>query len=95
MLGPGGSGPRGCLVPGEVWSQRVGVPVPGGSGPRGVVVSQHALRQPPPCGQTDTCKNITFATSLRTVINKGIQGKGVRTLHPILECIFYITNTIK
>ena len=22
----------------------------------------------PPCGQTDTCKNITFATSLRTVI---------------------------
>ena len=34
-------------------------------------VSHHALRQtpPPPCGQTDACKNITFATSLRTVIN--------------------------
>ena len=46
-----------CLVPG------LGVVV---------VVSQHALRQMtkyqrPPCGQTDTCKNITFATSLRTV----------------------------
>ena len=34
------------------------------------VVSQHALRQtppPPPRGQTDPCKNITFTTSLRTV----------------------------
>ena len=33
------------------------------------VVSQHALRQTPPAprGQTDPCKNITFATSLRTV----------------------------
>ena len=35
------------------------------------VASQHALRQtPPPCGQTDSCKNITFATLLRTVINR-------------------------
>ena len=35
------------------------------------VVSQHALRQTPPpmCGQTDACKNITFATLLRTVKN--------------------------
>ena len=32
------------------------------------VVSQHALRQTPHCGQRDRCKNITFATSLRTVI---------------------------
>ena len=24
---------------------------------------------PPPCGQTDTCKNITFTTSLQTVTN--------------------------
>ena len=31
------------------------------------VVSQHALRQTPPRGQTDRCKNITLATSLRTV----------------------------
>ena len=33
------------------------------------VVSHHALRQdtPSPRGQTDACKNITFATSLRTV----------------------------
>ena len=52
-----------------------GVSSPGGvcsegmvSAPKGVV-SQHALRKaPPPCGQTDACNNITFATSLRTVI---------------------------
>ena len=31
------------------------------------VVSQHALRQTPPPRQTDRCKNITFASSLRTV----------------------------
>ena len=32
------------------------------------VVSQHALRQTPPVDRmTDTCKNITFATSLQTV----------------------------
>ena len=53
---PGGVCSRGCLLWGGVCSQ-------------GGVVSQHALRQtpPPPCGQTDACKNITFATSLRTV----------------------------
>ena len=34
----------------------------------GVCVSHHALRQTPPCGQTDACQNITFAISLRTVI---------------------------
>ena len=35
----------------------------------GCVVSHHALRQTPapPCGQTNACKNIAFATSLRTV----------------------------
>ena len=46
-----------------------GVSAPRGCLLRGVyVVSQHALRQtPPPCGQTHTCKNITFPASLRTV----------------------------
>ena len=45
-----------------------------GPGERGLLqggglISQHALRQtPPPRGQTPACKNITFATSLRTVI---------------------------
>ena len=34
------------------------------------VVSQHALSQTPPRGQTHRCKNITFATSLRTVIKE-------------------------
>ena len=70
---------EGCLLPGGVCSvgggvsAPMGVSAPGGSAPgEGVVVSQHALRQtpPPPCGQTDACKNITFATSLRTVINQ-------------------------
>ena len=31
--------------------------------------------QAPPCGQTDTCKNITFATSLRTVIISSVDWK--------------------
>ena len=50
-----------CVCLGGVCSG--GVSAPGG------VVSQHALRwnPHPPCGQTDACKNITFATSLRTV----------------------------
>ena len=26
--------------------------------------------EPPPCGQTDRCKNITFTTSLQTVISQ-------------------------
>ena len=39
------------------------------SGPGGSV-SQHALRETPPCGQTHACENITFATSLRTVNRK-------------------------
>ena len=51
------------LVPGGcTWSQE-GVPGPGGvPGPR-----RDAWSGTPPCGQTHTCKNITFATSLRTV----------------------------
>ena len=70
---------RGCLLLGGVCSW--GVPAPWGvsaprgclvSTPRGVVASQHALRQAPR-EQTDRCKNITFATSLRTVI-KNIKG---------------------
>ena len=36
----------------------------------GVCMSQHAMGQTPPCGQTHTCKNITLATtSLRPVKN--------------------------
>ena len=79
-LVPGGVlslGGWGYLVPGVylvrgVWSWR-GCLVLGMSGPGGVsgpweMVSQHALRQTPPCGQTHACKNITLATtSLRLV----------------------------
>ena len=54
------SAPRcGCLLPGGVCS--------GGSALGGVYPTMHWGRHPP-CGQTDACKNITFATSLRTVI---------------------------
>ena len=47
-------------------------PSPPGADPP-VQVHPPGSRQPPPtrhppCGQTDACKNITFATSLRTVI---------------------------
>ena len=46
------------LVPG-------GVPGPGGH----LVLGGYLPRFSPACGQTDRCKNITFATSLQTVIN--------------------------
>ena len=54
-----------CIPVGCVPSATVAVW--GGSAPGGWYPSMHWSR-PPPCGQTDTCKNITFATSLRTVI---------------------------
>ena len=55
---------RGVLAPGGAWSGGVSAPRGGG------VVSQHALRQTPLWTEwlTDRCKNITFATSLRTVM---------------------------
>ena len=57
--GLGVPGPRGCLLGGGAWSRGVSA---------GGVVSQHALRQTPPLNRmTNRCKNITFATSLRTV----------------------------
>ena len=40
----------------------------GGVCSQGVYPSMHWGRHPP-CGQTDACKNITFANSLRTVIS--------------------------
>ena len=82
--GPGGvPGPRGLyLVPGgvpglgvyPVWGVYL---VPGGCtwtwegipGPGGSTWYQGYLPRYSPHGQTHTCKNITFATSLRTVIN--------------------------
>ena len=76
----------GCLLPG-VCSRGVsalrgllrGLSAPGVSAPGGVCSrggvwypSMHWGRHPP-CGQTHACKNITFATSLRTVTNKSSQ----------------------
>ena len=65
---PGGWG-CGCLLPGVGlsasrggWCLLWGVSAPGG----GVPACTEA--DTPPCGQTHTCKNITFATSLRSVI---------------------------
>ena len=56
----------------------------------GCVVSQHALRQtpPPPCGQTDFCKIITFATSLRMVnilVNLGYCQMMVAVMNPWMK----------
>ena len=72
-LGGRGSAPR------EVCSWGGGVCSQGGVCSKGV--SQLALRQtpPPPCGQTDACKNITFATSLRTVITHPQEGHSLLT----------------
>ena len=53
------SAPGGCLL-------RGGSALGGGVG--GIPACAEA---DPPCGRTDSCKNITFATSLRTVITKG------------------------
>ena len=50
----GGVLPGGVLLGGVLPG---GIPGPGG----------FLSRYPPPCGQTDTCKNLTFTTSLRTV----------------------------
>ena len=66
-------GPGGCTwfrggVPGLG-----GVPGPGGvylvpGGVPGPWEGAWSLTPPPPCGQTHACKNITFATSMRTVM---------------------------
>ena len=68
-----GSAPRevcsgGCLLSGGVCSRGVsalggGVSALGGGG----IPPCTEADTPSPCGQTDACKNITFATSLRTV----------------------------
>ena len=75
----GGPGPgRGCTWSGGVpglggftWFQGVYLVTGGVPGPVGCTWSQGGVPGPGPgtypCGQTDTCKNITFATSLRTV----------------------------
>ena len=86
--GPGGGGCTwsqwGCTWSGGVHLVPGGVPGPGGvSAPRGV----YLVRYSPPCGQTHACKNITFATSLRTVMkkNKSNMIDYLMTLHIILK----------
>ena len=62
---PGGSALGGCLF----W----GVSPPGGGG--GSILACTEADTPPPVDRmTDTCKNITFATSLRTVKSSGSGG---------------------
>ena len=71
MSAPGGCLlPRGCLLPGGCLlrggSAPGGVSAPGEgvcSWGCGIQVGRHPHR---PCGQTDACKNRTFATLLRT-----------------------------
>ena len=67
--------PVGCVPSATVAVCSRGVPAPGECLLTGVV-SQHA---DPPRGQRDRCKNITFATSLPTVIRPctGCQCNGV------------------
>ena len=70
-------GPKGVyLVPGGVYLVLGGVPGPGGcTWSQGLYLFPGGVPGPggtcpgtlPPRGQTDTCKNITLATSLRTV----------------------------
>ena len=63
----GGSAPGGCLPRGV---SALGVSAPGGVCLLQGVSTPAACTEaetPTPCGQTNACKNITFATSLRTV----------------------------
>ena len=52
-----GSAPRGSAPEGSALA-----------GGEGWYPSMQLRQTPSPCGQTDKCKNITFTTSLRTVI---------------------------
>ena len=52
---------RGVCLPGGVSAR--------GSSAQGVCIPACTEADTSPGGQTDRCKNITFATSLRTVIN--------------------------
>ena len=83
--GPGGVPAPGGLVPGGACSQR-GACSQGGWCLLPGEVSQHALRQTPPRGQTDRCKNITFATSLRTVIIFQCKSMDGTTVYKSLYC---------
>ena len=65
-VGGGGCLLRGCLLQGRV--PALGLPAPGGwRVPGGGGIPACTEADSPPCGQTDRCKNITFATLLRTV----------------------------
>ena len=76
-LSGGVPGPGGCTWSGGVYLVQEVYLVPGDvPHPRGVYLVRGDLvpggvpgQVLPPCRQTDACKNITFATSLRTVIN--------------------------
>ena len=88
VLHAGGSPSRGGSPSGgsPSWggfSIRGGSPSQGGSPSGGGMASQHALRQTPsPRGQTDTCKNITLATtSLRPVIKTSSGGGFVKPMN--------------
>ena len=90
----GVSAPRGVVcswgvsAPREVSAPR-GVSAPGGCLLLGRgVVSHHALRQTPPCGQTDACKNTTFATSLRMVKIQSTFQRNCNQLRPVVYIDF-------
>ena len=84
----------GCLLPGGVCSQGclfLGVSALGGVCSRGEwYPSMHWGRHPHhPCGQTDACKNLTFATSLRTVKITSVIGGVICWLYDIETLQWY------
>ena len=60
----------------------------------GITPERHA-GLPPPCGQTHTCKNITFATSLRTAISELLMVRKRKRMEWVLNLQYYRRRNVK
>ena len=70
-------------------------PPPGTRHPRDQAPPQDRAHPPLPRGQTGTCKNITFATSLRTVIKFNARRRKINDLHLLRTLRITSSNAVK
>ena len=84
----------------SIWG---GVSIRGGFSIRGVVsipgggmASQHALRQTPspPCGQTDTCKNITLATTSLQPVNISDDNWFITAVRKVMFSVTSVSHSV-